>query len=200
MPPAPVRPTHVPPRQRGTVLVIALVALTVMLLGAVALVRGMDASLLMAGNLAFKRDLLNQAERGAQAALKQLVSGGLASDAQRQNNDLTRNYSASQLATNSQGLPLALIDDTAYGTAGFTAADITDSTTGVTVRYLIERLCATSGDFTAVNCVTAAGSADSAGDDRYRKVNPEQRPLYRISVRAIGPRRTQTYIQTTVTL
>ena len=37
-----------------------------------------------------------------------------------------------------------------------------------------------------------------AVDDRYRFVNAESLPVYRISVRATGPRNTQAFFQATV--
>lgn len=184
---------------RGVVLLFALISLAVMLIGAVALMRGMDNSLLLAGNLGFRRDLVNQAERGTQRAIAQLGSGDLATEAARERHLPAQNYSAIQLDSDSHGIPRLLLDDRLYAAAGYSAADIVDATTGVRVRYLIDRLCHDSGDYTLTSCVTADNGLDSAADDRYRRVNAEQRPVYRISVRASGPRNTQAFFQTTVT-
>ena len=49
---------------RGIALPFTLIALVVLLLAGVGLIRAMDVGLLQAGNLAFRRDLANQAERG----------------------------------------------------------------------------------------------------------------------------------------
>lgn len=184
--------------QAGAVLLLALVALAVLLVGGVALLRTMDSGLLQSGNLGFKRDLVNQAERGAAQAIALFTSGALASEASRESHLPAQNYSATRLASDSHGIPTLLLDDAAYSAAGMQAADLTDSDTGVTLRYLIDRQCASTGDFVATNCMTASNGADTAADDRYRKINPQTRPVYRISVRASGPRNTQAFFQTTV--
>ena len=54
-------------RQRGVSLLIALIGLMLMMLGAVAMVRSFGTSSVLAGNLAFRRDLTNQGERGVAA-------------------------------------------------------------------------------------------------------------------------------------
>lgn len=190
-----------PPRpaaERGMILLFTLIALAVLLVGGIALVRAMDTSLLQAGNLAFRRDLVNQAERAANAAVTRLSSGTLSTDSARESNLLTSNYSASRLASDGHGIPTLLLSDSAWTSAGMSAGDLTDSTTGVTLRWVIDRQCAAAGEISATNCVSTTATSDAAADDRYRKVNGEARPVYRISVRATGPRNTQAFFQTTL--
>ena len=179
-------------------LLLALVALAVLLVGGVALLRALDSSLLQAGNLGFKRDLVNQAERGAAQAITLFVSGALSNETTRWTDLPAQNYSATRLASDSHGIPTALLDDAAYTAAGMQAADLSDAGTGVTLRVVIDRQCAATGDYVLTSCVTASNGADTAADDRYRKVNAQTRPVYRISVRASGPRHTQAFFQTTV--
>lgn len=183
---------------RGIVLPFTLVALVVLLLAGVALIRAMDVSLLQAGNLAFRRDLANQAERGFAMASTLLSSAALSTETSREAHSLANNYSASRLASNAQGIPTVLVNDSAFTTAGFTGADITDSATGVTVRWVIDRQCAATGSALSTSCATASRATDSAADDRYKLVNAETQPVYRISVRATGPRNTQAFFQSTV--
>jgi hypothetical protein len=168
------------------------------MIGGVALVRSMDTSLLVAGNLAFKRDLVNQGERGMARALDVLRAGALASEATRTANLLSSNYSASVLAVNDRGIPRALVDDAVFGASGMTAADITDGS--VTIRYVIDRQCSGAGAFTSATCMLAAGAQDKSGTNWIPKPGAESKPVYRISVRVIGPRGTQAYLQTTASL
>lgn len=56
-------------KQRGVVLFFALIALVAMSLAAVALIRSVDTSTLIAGNLAFKQATKNSAEAGIEAAI-----------------------------------------------------------------------------------------------------------------------------------
>lgn len=183
---------------RGLALPFTLVALVVILLAGIGLIRAMDSALLQAGNLAFRRDLANQAERGFARAIGLLDSGALAGEAAREADSKANNYVASRLASNAQGIPNVLVDDGAYTAAAFTGADITDGATGVTVRWVIDRQCAAAGHALTTSCAVASRGADSAADDRYRLVNAETQPVYRISVRATGPRNTQAFFQTTV--
>jgi hypothetical protein len=196
--PASLRRSEGGPAGRGIVLPFTLVALVVLLLAGVALIRAMDVSLLQAGNMAFRRDLANQAERGFAKASTLLNSGALASESAREANSLANNYVASRLASNAQGIPSVLVNDSAFTAAGFTGADITDSATGVTLRWVIDRQCAAAGSALATSCATASRATDSAADDRYKLVNAETQPVYRISVRATGPRNTQAFFQSTV--
>jgi hypothetical protein len=97
--------------QRGVVMLFGLLAMVIMMIGAVALVRSMNTSLTNAGNLGFKRDLTNQGERATAMVLNALQAGALVNDTARQNSLSSSNYSATLLPSNSQGLPLALVDD-----------------------------------------------------------------------------------------
>ncbi len=186
------------PSQRGVALLITLVALVALLIGGISLIRSFDVSAVQAGNLAFKRDLKNHAERGVEAAQRLLTSGALMEEGTRENSLLSLNYSAVRLATDAKGLPLLLTDDAAFTTASM-GNDLTDTTgTGVTVRYIIDRQCTLAGAMTVANCITYAAPIDQSSDDRQQKVKGEARPVYRISVRASGPRNSQVFIQQTV--
>jgi len=189
--------------QRGVTLVIALIALVVLTVGAVAMTRSSDVSLRMAGNLAFKRDLVNQGERAIATALAELNSGTLSAEATRNANRLASNYSATLLGSSEQGIPNVLLSQTAFAAAGFSRADITDASTGVTVRYVIDRQCTGTGvyDIAACQAVTAKPPPKSCdGINCDVTTGAVTRPVYRISVRITGPRGNQTYTQTTVAL
>ena len=65
-----------PNSERGVALVLALVVLLVLILGGLAVMRSMNTALTTSGNLAFRRDLVNQAE---QAVAKAVLLGIVAS-------------------------------------------------------------------------------------------------------------------------
>lgn len=185
-------------RERGVVLVITLIALAILTIGGIALVRSFDTSMLMSGNLAFKRDLMNQGERAMAQAIDSLRTGALASEATRQADSTANNYSASLLASDANGVPNVLIGAAAWG---FTGADITDATSGVTIRYVIDRQCAGAGAFDTGRCMYTTATADKGGSALSKtKAGAGSRPVYRISVRVTGPRNTQAYLQSTVTM
>jgi type IV pilus assembly protein PilX len=196
--------------QRGVTLLYGLLALLIMMVGAAAMVRSMNTSMLISGNLAFKRDLTNQAERAAAQVMPQLQTGALAAEATRQNNQVNLNYSATLLPTNDQGMPAALVDNTAFAARGSTANDITVNDQAVTVRYLIDRLCANTGVPDDSHC-TMADAGNARGGSASQLLTAEDssgggkgalQPLvvYRLSIRVSGPRNTQAFFQSTFSL
>lgn len=194
-------PAHLPTRhrQRGMVLLFTLVALTVVLLAGLSLIRALDVSLLQAGNLGYRRDLANQADRGMAQAVALISSGALSTESARNASLGSANYSASRLATNAQGIPLVLLSDAAFTAAGMSGADLVDSASGVTVRWVIDRQCLAAGDVLGTACALDSSLSEAAADDRYRLVRSEVRAVMRISVRATGPRGTQAFFQSVVT-
>ena len=197
--------------QRGVTLLFGLIALAIMMIGAAAMVRSMNTSLMIAGNLGFKRDLTNQAERATATVMALMNSGVLATEASRQSAAVPRNYSASILPTNAQGIPNALVDDGNFSTFGAAANDITVADQGVVLRYLVDRLCVNTGVADGSHCTMSdpgspmGGSASETlrADDSSASggggVLPRQ-TVYRLSIRVSGPRNTQAYFQTTFTL
>jgi Tfp pilus assembly protein PilX len=189
--------------QRGVVLVITLIALAVLLLGSVALMRSVDTSAFLSGNLAFKRDLINHGERGMAAAMTVLRTGALSSDITRESALPASNYSATVLGSDARGIPTLLTSDSAYTSSGFSAADISDAAAGVTIRYAIDRQCeAGTAAPSGTTCLVTMTKSDRGGTDYLSTKKPggDVRPVYRISVRVNGPRGTQSFFQTTVTL
>ena len=71
-----------------------------------------------AGNFGFKRDLTNQGERAIATVLDVVQAGALGQPTPRARPMPRRsNYSAAILATNDQGVPLALLTDAAFAAA-----------------------------------------------------------------------------------
>lgn len=197
--------------QRGATLFFVLMAMVIMLIASVALIRSINSSMSMAGNLAFKRDLVNQADRAVAAAMAALEpAGALGSTAARAANVSGSNYSATRLDVNDQGIPQALLSDTAFAAVGLAANDITVAGQGVTVRYVIDRLCeagSTINEGTAtaqqIAAACAVGPTPDARGGSASDPNVALRPpqvLYRLSVRVTGPRNTQAFLQSTLAL
>lgn len=209
--------TRLPPsRQRGVVLVTSLLILVVILIGAVALVRSFDVSLTNAGNIAFKRDLAQQSELVAQDIIGFFRAGGaLNPRAIRSNHSAARNYSAVVLASNPQGIPLALLQGDPNFTPGVAEVDVGR---GIRLQYVVDRQCSNVGDESALGptiCTFATdfdlpggsssiwlraeqGSGVAAGGAGAGIAGAVPLPvMYRLSVRATGPRNTQSFFQTT---
>jgi type IV pilus assembly protein PilX len=185
--------------ERGVVLIFTLIVLLILTIGGVALVRSMQSSLFSAGNLAFRRDLMNQGEQAVSFVLTQFTAGGAlvsATDA-----DLPpQNYKASMLPANAQGVPTVLLDDGSFAAVA-THGDLPGATPDVQIRYVIDRLCNVPGPPLSTACVqsSAAVSGGSNLSAYGGTVPPPTATVYRLSIRVLGARNTQVFLQTTFT-
>ena len=205
--------TRAPRRSRGVVMLFVLITMVILLIGAAALLRSFNTSLTSAGNLAFKRDLMNQGERAVPVVLAAMKTGALDSATLRANDLPAQNYSASILPSNAAGIPNALLSDSAFTTVASTANDIAVSGQGVKIRYVVDRLCSTSGLDTTLGAAqcTLANSGMPTGGSSSDLVRAEDatsggggavtlQVVYRLSIRVDGPRSTQAFFQTTFTM
>lgn len=212
MTPVPFHRTRVRARrQRGVVLLFCLIVLVIMLVGGVAVVRSMHTSLAGAGNLAFRRDLASQGEQAAANVLTAFRSGSLKTATLSATSMPSANYSAVELAADTQGIPLVLLAggstpsgaDVAGATFSPTAADLAGATPDISIRYVIDRLCRATGTATTGTCVYAPSSNTVTGGSS--QLPASQRPasgispVYRLSVRVTGVRSTQVFLQTSFT-
>jgi hypothetical protein len=196
-------------RQRGVVLVFALIALVILLIGAAAMVRSMSTAQFSIGNLGFKRDMANQGERAMERVIAEFNTGGLASALARESNLPASNYSAVMLTNNAQGLPVALLTDAGFAAVGVSGKDITTDV-GVTIRYVIDRMSTAAGPCGPDTCVMATQSIPGGSFSEWNNAQnnngvggvgaaPPQ-PVYRVTVRVNGPRGTQSFFQSTFTI
>ncbi len=183
--------------QTGIILPITLISLLILLIASVALIRSTDTSLLIAGQIGFKRDAINQAER-AIPKIRALfdVSGSTLNDVtKREKHQPDSNYFATIQKSNASGIPLQLLGDS-FGNSNA----ITIDSAKVSIRFLIDRMCLTEGPVTFNNCTTASSSSDVGGDAlslSEGKANGVDLPVYRISIRVTGPRNTEAFLQST---
>jgi type IV pilus assembly protein PilX len=201
------RPNRKPPgggrhAQSGVIMLIVLVSLVALLAAGIALIRSANVGLLQAGNIAFKRDLQNEAEQGIKTAITRLNSGALKSESARLADIPSINYSASKLASDAtRGIPAIMLNDTAFAASGMTGAETTDSATGVKLLTVIDRQCYASGTYSNSSCVSRdvlSSSLTVSKSTQSTQAAAPEAPIYRITVRATGPRNTQFFMQATV--
>lgn len=180
-------------------LLFCLVILVILLAGGVAVMRSMNTSLFSAGNLAFKRDMVNQGEQAAANALALFRTGALATAGTDNDHRPASNYSATRLPANDRGIPTALLTDAGFGTVGVTTNDIAHD--GIEVRYVIDRLCNVTGPATTSACVYAPSVTEVRGGSvqESKRPPPSGALVYRLSVRVDGPRDTQVFLQSSFT-
>ena len=165
--------------QRGVVVFLALVAVLTMALSAVALMRVVDTTSAVAGNLGFMQSAVGAGDAAVEHAVAALFERALVADTSR--DDPAQGYFAAlQPGENARGVPALLQAVAAYPAL----APVVDAGNGNTVRYVIERMCATAGLPGDCNW-----SPPSAAPDAPRV------PLFRQSIRVDGPGGATAFVQ-----
>jgi hypothetical protein len=206
-------------KQRGVVLFFALIAMLAIMLAAVALVRSVDTSTIIAGNLAFKQAATTSGDAGTEAAIAYLATVEAANSAINVLMDTTHPFNKVHAGG---------VGDTYYSAAYYpkldpdlklTATsgpsriqwDDTDSvlvgtdSSGNTTRYVIQRVCRTAD--VAINNAGCLFSGAIVNNNGQSVPLPQeickgdgcpvagQAPQIRITSRTTGPKNTVSYVQ-----
>lgn len=207
-------------RQGGVVLLISLIILVALSLGGIALIRSIDTTNLIAGNLAFQKSAMYSGEAGAEDAIQFFLEANLSTVFYVSNS--ARGYAAATPVA-SAGYnpanwdvywasidPVPLTPPVSAKSCGHgggrvctlpTELDAANQRRGNTVSYTIQRLCETEGDPQTSGCANASGNlASSGGSLGSGSPSLSMSPLYyyRITTRTVGPRNTVSFIQTIV--
>lgn len=212
------RTSRIVPRESGVMLLFTLIILVLMTLGGIALMRSMNTTNMIAGNMAFQQSTTQSADTGVEAAIAWLESNNAISGVLYTSLP-SFGYSASStnLTSDQLGeefwnlmtpggvcyLPLA-------GNACSASHGLTDAA-GNNVSFMIQRLCNGTGDPTSNSCEIVPGSSaatatansgsnEGAGEEVISSVGVNTSVYYRITVRVIGPRNTTSYIQSIVSM
>ena len=192
-------------RQRGMVLVVALIVLVLVTLGALAVMRSVDTTTLLTGNLAFQQASLRASDTGVEAAITMLqTKAASVGSVDLNSNDTSNGYFATLQAADS---PSASQSWRAFWAANLNANSVSMPVDqfGNTVQYVVHRMCANpQAPASGGQCVTAAGAATTIGNaeeaGQLQLQGTNGRIYYRITVRVTGPRRTESYVQTHVAM
>lgn len=189
-------------KQQGIVLFFALIALVVMSLAAVALIRGTDTNSMIAGNLAFKRSAVASADSGSESGLNWMLSQSAVA---LQSNNAAKAYFATSVddpATTDidESDGKALVEDSGIAASGVGIDSDGKDSNSNTTTYVIQRMCRTTGEATAANCVLGPGAKPGCLDNNGIPL-PEsvcasiRSPIYRVTSKVVGPKNTVSYIQ-----
>ena len=188
-------------RERGVVLLMALIVLLAMTMAGLALMRSVSTSNVIAGNMAFQQAATQSADAGVEAAanfLSTSLPGVL-------NTSVTSGPGVRYLAYRQDPAPSQTWDN--FWTSTVPAAAVNTlpvDAAGNTVSYVIHRLCNNDGvPLTVVGCTTSpvdkAGSlAGSSQGGGVVALNTPPESYYRITARVAGPRNTLSYVQVVV--
>jgi len=187
-------------RQRGVVLFIALIAMVILSLAGVALVRSVDTSTGVAGNIAFRQASIAAVNEAIENSVNAVFKAKTI-PTQTANDAASHYYAAIQPNEKKNGVPDVLSGDyatmaAAYTGAGF-AAPVADPVSGVEVRWVIERVCNAAGGLTTATCDTLPPKVSPAGtDNKYKPIPLPPIPNFRVTVRVDLPAaNTLTYAQ-----
>jgi type IV pilus assembly protein PilX len=199
--------------QHGLVLFVALIALVAMSLAAAALIRSVDSSVLVAGNLAFKKS----ATMAADSSLT--VASNFIRVADLNTTDATNGYYARLINDPAAVGYVDLSRDSAVWTdtgANAKSLQLTSATlnmgisadgtdvSGNRIRYVLQRMCRQDGVPSSTDCLF--GSSKSEGGsltDSCKKSGAGEcdtqakstSPQYRLTAHVVGPKNTISLIQ-----
>lgn len=195
-------------KQRGVVLFFALIALVVMSLAAVALIRSVDTSTLIAGNLAFKQAATTSGDSGLESAIVALAATEAAMNAAGQNVFMnaahTFNLTAAATGYYSNADPALNLTDPDTWVDASSMLVGTDAS-GNEVRYIVQRMCRDPDQVASqTNCLFSSAALDNNGQSVPLPSDicqgsgcpaAGQSPQYRVTSRVAGPANTVSYIQ-----
>jgi type IV pilus assembly protein PilX len=179
-------------RQQGIALFVALIVMVALGLVAVALIRSVDTTTSVVGNLGFRQASILPASRAVEEAVAALFEPPYVI-ADKDADDVAHNYFASiQAGADRNGVPRALQTLADYPSAARTLPD----DAGNTVRYVIERVCNAAGEATPTRCdLVAPAPIVGTTTGESNRVELPRIPLYRLTVRVDGPRNTVSFAQ-----
>jgi len=193
--------------QAGVALVMALIVLVAMTLAGLAMMRSVDTSSLIAGNLAFKQSAAISADAGVEAAIAWLSGNRNALN----DDNGSKGYSASsQAALDLTGNDTPATKDNLDWSDANSVAQLPVDAAGNQVSYVIHRMCDTEGEFDPAKCATSPSGQQSKGGNSIGTLKPmltyqsdkdgagteaTWSALYRITVRVVGPRSNVSFVQ-----
>lgn len=188
-------------KQKGVVMVIALIVLVCMTLAAIGMSRSIDTGNLVAGNLAFKQATISSADLGIASAYTWLSSNSAGTALQ--NSDGTNGYYSS-----SPGVEPNWYDMSNWGSAFVINGGVPDNA-GNVVRYVVHRMCtepntsyngSNSGVVNQCALTFPTGGAISGGSMSVGSTQFQGIPqlYYRVTVRVDGPHSTVSVVQMSI--
>ncbi|MEO8385542.1 MAG: hypothetical protein ABI583_09890 [Betaproteobacteria bacterium] len=185
--------------QEGVVLFMALIMLVAMTLAGVALVRSVDTSNLIAGNLAFKQSATSEGEIGLETGIGWVLAGP---STKLTATDTNNGYFA--VRGDPSGQTWAEYFETLESNSQVVSLPL-DTSTGNQVSYVIHRLCNQAGLSTVPGalCSVPQSAGSSEGSSKGGGTVGLQRSsevYYRVTAKIVGPRNTVSFVQSVIAL
>jgi Tfp pilus assembly protein PilX len=191
-------------RERGVVLLIALIVLVAMTLAGLGMMRSIDTGTIVAGNIGFREAAVATGDTGVEAARTWLMANlnSLDNDQAAVGYYSTRqdglDFTGNKTEGGTDGVNWGGSDPTQV-VQGYSIGTV--DTSGNTVFYLIHRLCSIPGSINGPgqSCATVAvsgtGSSQSAPDYSSYALAVKNQVYFRVTTRVNGPKNTVSYVQ-----
>ena len=200
-------------KQRGVALFFAMICLVAIMLAAVTLIRSVDTSAMISGNLAFQQAATASGDSGTEAAIAALAFTEANDGGKNVLNDASHPFNIDSPTTGyyaSLDPAKSLTASSGACTARFcwTAADsitLPIDSSGNTVSYVIQRMCIASN--VAVQNTSCLFSGAALDNNKQNIPLPQeickgpgcpvagQTPMNRITSKVVGPKNTISYVQ-----
>jgi len=200
-----MKPIRITPRfaarQRGVMLIIALIVLVAMTMAGIAMMRSVDTATIVAGNIAFKQSTVSGADQGLQDAYFWLSSNATGTT-------LYADNTGNGYMSNVPGLDPDWMNAGAWSNAKVLNSGVEDAY-GNVISYVIHRMCPVSNCKPGDTCLGQDNVCGTTPDQTLvsgegidmSKANTFTKPPmihYRITARAVGPRNSTTVVQSMV--
>ena len=197
-------------KQHGVILFFALISLLALMLAAVALVRSVDTSTLIAGNLAFRQAATTSGDAGTEAAMTWLAATDAANAAKNILTDTTHDFNndnavAGYYSSVNPALSLTAASGTRIAWTDADSVGLAADSSGNSVRYVIQRMCRTPNvAIQNADCLFSGALQDNNGKNIPLPQEvckgagcpaAGQSPQIRVTSRITGPRNTISYVQ-----
>lgn len=186
-------------RQRGVVLFIALIVMVALSLAAIALIRSVDTTNAVVGNLSFRMASILPAnmaiEEATAAVFVDADPGGVVRIPDPTTNLPAENYFASWQGTDdARGVPALLQKTSAFDGAGL-GRTLHNTSTKTDIRYVIERMCSQAGPPDQAHCDLLPPKSPPGETVGKEHLKLKGSPFYRVTVRVDGPQHTASFVQ-----
>jgi len=212
--PVNLRHVQLPRQQRGVVLLLTLIVLVAMMLAGIGMLRSIDTTTMIAGNMSFKQTAIHAGDVGLNTAYQWLLNVentnpatlvGNLTDANGNKiyyafpiNDCevdAKGCTATQLAVFQQWWNPSVAGTDNWIGAPSVAVNDANGKLVATVFYLIHRMCNTTGNCQSFKqSAAASGNSFRSGEFQFQT----SAYFYRITAKSVGPRNTVAYSQALV--
>ena len=199
-----------PSGQHGVALFFALICMVAIMLSAVMLVRSVDTTTLIMGNLAFQQSATRSGDGGSEAAIAWLANAQTANAATSPLNDPLHPFNvdnpvAGYYASTDPAKSLTSTSGSHFNWDNTDSLGLAPDAAGNTIRYIIQRMCQASSVAVAnTNCLFSGAKLDNNGQNvplPQQICNGPgcpvagQTPMIRVTSKVTGPKNTVSYVQ-----